>query len=321
MSKEKNLKVSKLMVISGTTFVFASTLYSCFSFVPTEIMVNDNDLIPFTIENKEGSFGIKSFEAKATSLKGTVFFMDKLGLGSSKSLNVSGIARNTDYNYIVACSERCEIKVSKGQSGNFYYDGVRYLENNGKFLLAGFTNPSFDALKLEIVSKSSNNIVTAGVFKNSNISPKAFLSPTVSNNLYGNVGSNIEVFSLPTTLSYLGITPVSKAQFNRKAFPKMALFLASLNATGQLTNNNSYAGSYNKRYISGTTTWSNHSWGAAVDLLTHDNKGKSLSYNQTSQLVSEKSKNIASRLGIAWGGYWSGSSYDPMHWEVINPEF
>jgi hypothetical protein len=74
MSKEKNLQVSKLMVITTTSFVFASTLYSCFSFVPTEIMVNDNDLIPFTIENKEGSFGIKSFEAKATSLKGTVFF-------------------------------------------------------------------------------------------------------------------------------------------------------------------------------------------------------------------------------------------------------
>lgn len=266
------------------------------------------------LEKSSSSFKIQAAQIDSNSLKGTVFGMKKLNKNQVLTLEVTNIRAGTDYNHIINCSGECEVKVTKDGKA----DGTRKLDNNGKFLHAGFKDPAFKKLKLEVVSKTDNNIATAGIFEDAKIKAGDYLSPSQANSIYGSVGTNTEVYDLPITLKYLGNTNVSRATINKKAFAKLALFLASW---ASLTDNRSYSGAFHKRYINGTTIWSNHSWGGAIDLLTHDNNGKKILSSQTAKLVTPKMKEVASRLGITWGGYWSGKSFDPMHWEVKQPKF
>jgi peptidoglycan hydrolase-like protein with peptidoglycan-binding domain len=72
-------------------------------------------------------------------------------------------------------------------------------------------------------------------------------------------------------------------------------------------------GCYNCRYISGTTTWSNHAWALAFDInwdvnpyttgTTHDIPGWVVS--------------LANRYGFAWGGDYTGGRRDYMHFEFM----
>lgn len=77
-----------------------------------------------------------------------------------------------------------------------------------------------------------------------------------------------------------------------------------------------YAGAYNPRYVRGTenTTrkWSNHAYGAAIDLNAADNgfgKGK----GNIPQPVVDAFK----RQGARWGGDYKGRT-DPMHFEFCD---
>ncbi len=77
-----------------------------------------------------------------------------------------------------------------------------------------------------------------------------------------------------------------------------------------------YAGAYNPRYIRGSTTkWSNHAYGAAIDLNAEDN-GFGKGHGNIPQPVIDAFK----RQGARWGGDYRGRT-DPMHFEFCDPGY
>lgn len=72
------------------------------------------------------------------------------------------------------------------------------------------------------------------------------------------------------------------------------------------------AGGYNPRYISGTTTWSNHAWALAADF----NPGANPYAWGGADDMPAGSAGKAESLGMRWGGTYSGKR-DAMHFEVV----
>jgi hypothetical protein len=75
---------------------------------------------------------------------------------------------------------------------------------------------------------------------------------------------------------------------------------------------------YAYRYIAGTTIWSNHAWGLAIDLEAPQNPQGSSGYGTQPQNAGA----IAAGLGFRWGGSTRvGGGYvsnpDPMHYEFM----
>lgn len=76
----------------------------------------------------------------------------------------------------------------------------------------------------------------------------------------------------------------------------------------------SSSGGYNKRYISGTTTWSNHAWALAVDYNAATNP---YSRNGTTDFKVAETRALCHSLDfMRWGWDYSGKK-DAMHFEWI----
>ena len=69
-----------------------------------------------------------------------------------------------------------------------------------------------------------------------------------------------------------------------------------------------YAGCYYPRFIAGTTTLSNHSFGLALDINTPGNQ------RGTVGEIDRTVVSIFKKWGFAWGGDWRYT--DPMHFEL-----
>ena len=81
----------------------------------------------------------------------------------------------------------------------------------------------------------------------------------------------------------------------------------------------SAGGTYNCRQIAGTTLWSLHSYGLALDLNPSKNGPQGSSTCDQPTAFRAAIKAIVTKSGrrvFAWGGDWSGGSQDPMHWQV-----
>lgn len=76
-------------------------------------------------------------------------------------------------------------------------------------------------------------------------------------------------------------------------------------------------GTYNCRRIAGSTSYSLHAYGLALDLNPSDNP---YGTNRTDQPAAFRSSIKAitadGRQVFAWGGDWTGSGSDPMHWQI-----
>lgn len=71
------------------------------------------------------------------------------------------------------------------------------------------------------------------------------------------------------------------------------------------------SGGYNRRFIAGTKTPSEHSHGAAIDVnWTRNPRGG------TGDIPPELARSLAAKYNLTWGGDWSGSTRDPMHFEA-----
>lgn len=68
------------------------------------------------------------------------------------------------------------------------------------------------------------------------------------------------------------------------------------------------AGTYNKRFISGTTRWSNHAFGAAIDINAAENGFNMVGNIPIPMVAAFKAE------GARWGGDYKGRT-DPMHFE------
>jgi hypothetical protein len=103
---------------------------------------------------------------------------------------------------------------------------------------------------------------------------------------------------------------------NKAIFPQLRAALGDVIAQGLASeiHPDEYAGCYYPRFIAGTTTLSNHSFGLAMDLNTPGNQRGTVGEMDRGVVA------IFKKWGFAWGGDWNYT--DPMHFEmasVVNP--
>lgn len=122
----------------------------------------------------------------------------------------------------------------------------------------------------------------------------------------------------PFRMTYEG-RPIKSIQFHKKAAEAL---LAALNdiwdhygrdqKTIDALGISKFAGSYNPRKIRGSNTrWSNHAYGAAIDLNAEEN-GLYQKGNMPEPVIE-----AFERQGARWGGNYSGRK-DPMHFEFVD---
>ena len=103
---------------------------------------------------------------------------------------------------------------------------------------------------------------------------------------------------------------------NRYMMPQLRAALIEVQNSGLSSeiHPDEYAGCYYPRYIAGSTTLSNHSFGLALDINVPGNQRGTV--GQISRAVVA----IFKKWGFAWGGDWNYT--DPMHFElarIVNP--
>jgi hypothetical protein len=103
---------------------------------------------------------------------------------------------------------------------------------------------------------------------------------------------------------------------NRLIFPQLRAALSEVVTDGLTAqiHHEQYAGCYYPRFIAGTTTLSNHSFGLALDLNVPENQ------RGTVGRIDRRVVAIFERWGFTWGGTWRYT--DPMHFEantIVNP--
>lgn len=140
---------------------------------------------------------------------------------------------------------------------------------------------------------------------------------------YGTPGPEVErqlVDVVPPFIMRYEGKPIRAVRFHRKAAAALTAALneiwehygksqAKIDALGI----SKYAGAYNPRFIRGSNTkWSNHAYGAAIDLNAEDN-GFGAGHGNIPQPVIDAFK----RQGARWGGDYHGRT-DPMHFEFCD---
>ncbi|ABE63159.1 conserved hypothetical protein [Nitrobacter hamburgensis X14] len=140
---------------------------------------------------------------------------------------------------------------------------------------------------------------------------------------YGTPGPDVErqlVNVVPPFQMYYDGKPVARIRFHRKA---AAALTAALNDIWEHYGSDQrkidalgiskYAGAYNPRKVRGSATkWSNHAYGAAIDLNAEEN-GFGKGHGTMPQPVIDAFK----RQGARWGGDYRGRT-DPMHFEFCD---
>jgi hypothetical protein len=108
-----------------------------------------------------------------------------------------------------------------------------------------------------------------------------------------------------------GTVPVlGEVTCHRALFPQLRAALLEVEERGLADeiHPEEYAGCYYPRFIAGTTTLSNHSFGLALDLNVPGNQ------RGTAGEIDRDVVAILKKWGFAWGGDWSWT--DPMHFEM-----
>ena len=108
-----------------------------------------------------------------------------------------------------------------------------------------------------------------------------------------------------------GVVPIlGSVTCHREIFPQLEAALQDVVAAGLTDeiNPEEYAGCYYPRFIAGTTTLSNHSFGLALDFNVPGNQRGTVGEMDRSVVA------IFKEWGFAWGGDWSYT--DPMHFEM-----
>lgn len=139
---------------------------------------------------------------------------------------------------------------------------------------------------------------------------------------YGNPGPEVErqlVRVVPPFQMYYDKKPLKHLLFHRKAAAALAAALddiwhyvgrdqARLDHDGV----SSTAGTYCCRKIRGSTRWSNHAFGGAIDLDAEHN-----GFFAGKGTIPQYAIDAFDRVGFRWGGRYSGRT-DPMHFEACD---
>lgn len=147
----------------------------------------------------------------------------------------------------------------------------------------------------------------------------ASLAAFYGNPAKGEPGQQLVPVLPPFRMTYAG-KPIKNIMFHRKAAPALSAALneiwekcghdqAKVDAAGL----SHYDGAYNPRLIRGSATkWSNHAYGAAIDLDASRN-GFNTGHGTMPQFAIDAFK----RQGALWGGDYRGRT-DPMHFEFCS---
>lgn len=134
----------------------------------------------------------------------------------------------------------------------------------------------------------------------------------------GEVERQLVLVTPPFKMTYEG-HPVTAIRFHKKAASALQAALDAIwehyghdQAAIDRAGISKYAGSYNKRLIRGSATrWSNHAFGAAIDLNADEN-GLGQSGNMPPAVIA-----AFKAQGAKWGGNYVGRK-DPMHFEFVD---
>jgi hypothetical protein len=113
---------------------------------------------------------------------------------------------------------------------------------------------------------------------------------------------------VPQGRTTIGDSQGHTIEVNEAAAPHFAGFLKELTDSGYKIKD---IGGYSNRKIFGTNTYSEHAFGNAIDVNPNENPQQRGGPSNMPANVRE----IAAKYGLIWGGDWSGSSRDPMHFE------
>lgn len=327
MIKKKPTVVSLAMIVLfALIMLFVASCTELLS-QPTSEKVQQQAVTP-AVEAplaEEGKFGLMSMVSETSSGLTGKYLTYNYELGAGKKATVIDVTKfdSSKHYYFAIASNKpgYKIYVGKYSSTQCIDDGVR-IPANGLFHEGGFLKPGFQGVRfvVENTSKSAMKI-TAALMATADIKAGAYLSESQAIALYGHPDKiKAEAYDLSVPLKLYGTTDYPQLTLHPKAAPKLLPFIDFARAAGILPNN-STAGAYNKRKIANSQVWSNHAFGMAVDLLSHNTQGKLLSDNETGKLVSQALVDMASKMGIASGSRWGGSSRDSMHWELVQPKF
>ncbi|WP_029083399.1 phage tail tape measure protein [Bradyrhizobium sp. th.b2] len=114
---------------------------------------------------------------------------------------------------------------------------------------------------------------------------------------YGGVGQNQQ-----TIMTASG----KKFTVNAAAAESFKGFVDELEASGYKVNS---LGGFNMRQKRGSSGWSQHAYGNAIDI----NPGTNPQYGGTD--MPDNVRDMAAKYGLSWGGDWSKRFRDPMHFE------
>lgn len=125
---------------------------------------------------------------------------------------------------------------------------------------------------------------------------------------------------VPPFKMYYDGKPIKAIQFHKKAAPALKAALDEIwehygqdQATIDKLGISKYAGSYNPRKIRGSATrWSNHAYGAAIDLNAEQN-----GFGAGKGTMPEPVVAAFKAQGALWGGDYRGRT-DPMHFEFCS---
>ncbi|WP_409188463.1 M15 family metallopeptidase [Bradyrhizobium sp. RDM4] len=139
---------------------------------------------------------------------------------------------------------------------------------------------------------------------------------------YGNPGPEVErqlVKIVPPFQMYYSKKPLKYLLFHKKAASALAAALediwqASGKSQAKLDHDgvSSTAGTYCCRKIAGSTRWSNHAFGGAIDLDAEHN-----GFFAGKGTIPQYAIDAFDKVGFRWGGRYSGRT-DPMHFEACD---
>ncbi len=114
----------------------------------------------------------------------------------------------------------------------------------------------------------------------------------------------------------IGAHAPATMQFHRKAMAQLQAMWKEWEEADLLDRILSYEGSFNARFIGGTTTLSNHAFGTAFDVNLKYNPWKHAPARPGQKGCVYELVPIANKWGFFWGGHYSKHSIDGMHFEV-----
>ena len=198
-----------------------------------------------------------------------------------------------------------------------YADTLGMKPDNALLVATGLASPQSVQKPIEKIAGSAASVQILGPDLDTSVQQTAFLVGTVADAVgsfsYTVLGGGHIAPQPSWVASHIStrVMPIiGPMTCNTLMFPQLEAALRDIVDRGlaDKIHPSQYAGCYYPRFIAGTTTLSNHSFGLAFDLNVPENQRGTV--GQMDRTV----VSIFEKWGFTWGGTWSYT--DPMHFEM-----